>query len=58
MDVDIDIDMKDDDVNDDGKRARTFQGPGAAAGPDSEGPLSLSRHSWCVLATPLVLRYW
>ena len=40
MDVDIEIDMEDD-VNGDGKRARTFQGPGAAAGPDSEGPLSL-----------------
>ena len=34
--------MEDDDVNGDGKRARTFQGPGAAAGPDSEGPFSLS----------------
>ena len=40
MDVDIEIDMEDD-VNGDGKRARTFQGPGAAAGPDSEGPSRL-----------------
>ena len=33
------------------KRARTFQGPGAAAGRDSEGPAS-------VRSLPLVLRYW
>ena len=33
------------------KRARTFQGPGAAAGRDSEGTAS-------VRSSPLVLRYW
>ena len=42
--MEIELDM-DNDVNLDlegGKRARTFQGPAAAAGPDSEGPPSLS----------------
>ena len=33
------------------KRARTFQGPGAAAGRDSEGPASLR-------SPPLALRFW
>ena len=59
MDVYIEIYM-DDDVNGDGKRARTFQGPGAAAGPDSEGPLSLLPllvPACYGCNTPLVLRY-
>ena len=38
-------------------RARTFQGPRAAAGPDSEGPVSLSLSSYAS-NTQLVLRYW
>ena len=29
-------------------RARTFQGPGAAAGPDSEGPVSFSPGALCL----------
>ena len=60
MDVYIEIYM-DDDVNGDGKRARTFQGPGAAAGPDSEGPFSLSSLLVCACYgcnAPLVLRWW
>ena len=59
MDVYIEI-FVDNDVNDDGKRARTFQGPGAAAGPDSEGPLSLLPllvRACYGCNTPLVLRY-
>ena len=60
--MEIEIDMDDDDVNlDGGKRARTFQGPGAAAGPDSEGPFSLSPLLVCACYgcnVPLVLRWW